>query len=311
MRIGHISDIHWLDLSRVKTKDFLNKRLSGGLNLLSGRAKTHKQETTLAALKCLSEIPCDHVIVSGDLTNLALPAEFASVKLALNNYFSDQDLSIVPGNHDYYTLESARAHRFEEFIYHTSPGDLDLGFGRTWPFVRLKNDLAFIGLNSAQPRPWFVAAGRIGRAQCRALDAALGHPEVCDRLKIIILHHHLFRSNPKPGEALRSLEDRDVFLEICRKHKVELVCHGHNHLDALTQYGETLIAEAGSVSASLCRSQRSTGKFFVYETQGKTITKIEQYIYDCDAQVFKLNDIAPTINLLASEHDAHVLAKSI
>ena len=149
MKIGHISDIHWLDTTNTHLSDFLNKRISGGINLLAGRAKKHTKEATECALKTLKDLGCEHLIVTGDLSNLALPAEFQSVKHVLNQYFPDNNMTIVPGNHDFYTRESEIARRFEMFFYSSKPGNLDLGLQETWPFVRIYKDVAIIGLNSA------------------------------------------------------------------------------------------------------------------------------------------------------------------
>ena len=101
MKIGHISDIHWLDTTGARPADFLNKRLSGAFNLLVGRAKKHSKETAKLALETLKDKAVDHLIVAGDLSNLALPGEFSGVKKVLNTYFEDAQMTIVPGNHDH------------------------------------------------------------------------------------------------------------------------------------------------------------------------------------------------------------------
>ena len=44
MRLAHISDLHVLDLKGIKPWRFLNKRVTGGLNLLLGRSKIHRPE---------------------------------------------------------------------------------------------------------------------------------------------------------------------------------------------------------------------------------------------------------------------------
>ena len=264
MKIGHISDIHWLDTQDAKFSDFLNKRISGGLNLLAGRARIHSTQTAQAAIEKLKDLGCTHLIVSGDLTNLALPAEFNSVRIALNRYFADDKMTIVPGNHDYYTRESETARRFESYMYRTDPGNLDFGCKETWPFVRIVKDVAFIGLNSAQPRPWFVAAGRLGSQQLRMLEKALAHPEVASRTKIVVLHHHLFQILHTPGESLRKLEDASEFINICLAGNVYLIVHGHNHDYSIKRINNIIIAEAGSCSVCKFKAPNRAGKFNLY-----------------------------------------------
>lgn len=279
MKIGHISDIHWLDTTGTHLSDFLNKRISGSINLWAGRAKIHSKEATECALKTLKKLGCDHLIVTGDLTNLALPSEFYAVKHTLNRYFADSEMTIVPGNHDYYTTESALARRFEQFMYPVKPGNFDLGIEQTWPFVHIIQDVAVIALNSAQPRPWFVAAGRLGKQQLDDLQKVLQHPEISDRLKIIAIHHHLFQVLKSPGESLRHLDDRKSFLDICLENNVRLVVHGHNHDYTLKRVNDLIIAEAGSCSVCKFKKENRAGKFNLYTIESGDLTQIETWCY--------------------------------
>lgn len=281
MKIGHISDIHWLDTTGAQFSDFLNKRISGGINLLAGRARIHTKAATVSALQTLKKLGCERLIISGDLTNLALPAEFQAVKHTLNQVFADEEMIIVPGNHDFYTGESAQAKRFEQFIYPSPPGNLPLEFDwdRQWPFVKIFRDVAFIGLNSAQPRPWFVAAGRLGKQQLEDLRSVLELPEVASRFKIVVLHHHLFRVLKTPGETLRHLDDRKELLKICLDARVNLITHGHNHDYTLKRVEDLVIAEAGSCSVSTFKKENRAGKFNLYTVEENQLKQIETWHY--------------------------------
>lgn len=281
MKIGHISDLHWLDMHGARVRDFFNKRWIGGLNLLAGRARKHTQDAVLSALDALKRADVDHVVLTGDLTNLALNAEFHAVKDVLNRYFDDSQLTIVPGNHDFYTRESGKKKRFESIVYRNGcPGELDLTQGNVWPFVRLRGDVAIIGLNSALPRAWFVAGGRLGEVQLLALEQLLQHPEVKSRFKIVALHHHLFRVVRSPGERWRHLDDRKAFLDICQKYNVDLIIHGHNHDFTQMRVGNVLISEAGSCSVSFFKHDNRAGKFNIYEIENKRLQSVQTYQYD-------------------------------
>ncbi|MGN1073253.1 MAG: metallophosphoesterase family protein [Bradymonadia bacterium] len=283
MKIAHISDLHWLDLSGASPFEFLNKRLTGGFNLLAGRARKHTKDAVRNALETIAAQHCDHLIVTGDLTNLALSGEFLGVKKLLNAYFDDERMTIVPGNHDFYTRESAHARRFETLIYGKAGariGDLDIqNEGTSWPFVRLVGDVAVIGLNSAQPRPWFVAAGRLGTAQIEALTRAFAHPEIQSRFKIVALHHHLFQVVRTPGECWRHLDDRKAFLDVCAQGKCDLIVHGHNHDFTQKRYGDVVISEAGSCSVSRFERDPRAGKFNIYEIVDHKLMAVQTWRY--------------------------------
>lgn len=284
MKIGHISDIHWLDLEGVRIRDFLNKRLSGAVNLVAGRAKKHTHGAVVCALEALRAQGCEHLIVTGDLTNLALEAEFRGVKAVLNRYFDDGHLTVVPGNHDFYTRESANHERFQRFVYGgRAPGNLAYGAHGLWPFVQLVGDeVAVIGLNSAQPRPWFVAAGRLSDEQLSDLSRALELPEVRARFVIVALHHHFFRVVRAPGERLRHLDDRKKALEICLNGGVGLIVHGHNHDFTQMRVGNLLISEAGSCSVGYFKDDNRAGKFNIYDIGDGALQNVETWRYEGD-----------------------------
>ncbi len=265
MKIGHISDLHWLDLAGASPLDFLNKRISGGINLLAGRAKIHSRDVARAAVRAIRAQKCVHLIVSGDLSNLSLAAEFRGVKSMLNEYYSDLEMTIVPGNHDYYTAESHCAKRFERMIYPMRPGCVDVGVDMTWPFVNIVGKVALFGLCSAYPRPWFVAGGRIGEGQLKALEWMLVQREVAGCTKVVVLHHHILQVNMSAGESWRNLEDADALLKLCRKYGVSMIVHGHNHLYELRKTNGIILAEAGSCSVSAFRDENRAGKFNIYD----------------------------------------------
>ncbi len=289
MKIAHISDLHYLDLTGVKFTDFLNKRWTGGFNLLMGRAHTHQKSVVAAALDHIKSLSCDHLVLTGDLTNLAFESEFNAVRELLLKHFDERAMTIVPGNHDFYTRESAKARRFENLIYCNYPGDEAFRGETNWPFVQVRGDAALIGLCSAQPRPWFVAAGRLGDKQLSRLETILKSPELEGKCKILALHHHLYQVVTSPGETLRHLDDRKQLLELCHKYHVDMIVHGHNH--DFTQYNSdgTVISEAGSCSVATAHPGKDhrRGKFNVYNIENAKLTSIETYRYAPDAQKFE------------------------
>ncbi len=282
MRIAHISDIHWLDLTGVKARDFLNKRWIGGVNLFLGRAKKHQHAVTEAALDAIRDLKCDHLVVTGDLTNLAFESEFLAIKTLLHRYFDDQHMLIVPGNHDYYTRESGITQRFKHIMYETYPGDEAFHGNDTWPIVQIRGDVAMIGLCSAQPRSWFVAAGRLGKTQLTALENLLKTPELDSKFKLLAFHHHIFPVTNMPGESFKNLEDRKELLELCHKYHVDLILHGHNHDFTQLRSQNTVISEAGSCSAAFANKPNHRGKFNVYDVEDGQLKTISTYLYQAE-----------------------------
>ena len=64
----------------------------------------------------------DHILITGDLTTTALPAEFRAARAALADLAGrPRRVTIIPGNHDRYTLYAHRSRRFERYFGEFAP----------------------------------------------------------------------------------------------------------------------------------------------------------------------------------------------
>ena len=75
--VAHCSDPHITCVEHSRIRDFLNKRLLGCLRWQLKRR--HEQHDGLLTIlyKDLQRTQPDHIVITGDLTHLSLPAEFA------------------------------------------------------------------------------------------------------------------------------------------------------------------------------------------------------------------------------------------
>jgi 3',5'-cyclic AMP phosphodiesterase CpdA len=251
MRIAHISDLHILDLAGISPTRFLNKRLTGYANLAFRRKHQHRAEHVIALCEAIQTLDVDHIVVTGDLTNLALESEFTAVKRLLETHLrrSAKDVSIIPGNHDCYTRGAARKHRFESFFAANIESDLAIG-GRAFPFVRVRGPLAIIGMSSAVVRPPFMAAGFVDQEQRAAVTRILGAPELRDRTPVFLLHHPLQQPLKKLKALRDGLHDAEALAEVLGSG---ILLHGHLHRrvawQTTTKQGQ--LRTFGATSASL------------------------------------------------------------
>jgi 3',5'-cyclic AMP phosphodiesterase CpdA len=90
---------------------FFNKRFTGYLNLRYRRKAIHKPFAVEAAAREIRDTGIDHVVITGDVSNLALEVEFELVRTFLERDLGlrPDQVSMVPGNHDTYTKGSFRA----------------------------------------------------------------------------------------------------------------------------------------------------------------------------------------------------------
>jgi 3',5'-cyclic AMP phosphodiesterase CpdA len=123
-----------------------------------------------------------------------------------------------------------------------------------YPFVRLRGDVAILGLDTAIARPAFLANGLVGRPQRAYLSALLRHPELRSRYLVVLMHHPPAR-HPRALKELESgLLDRSAFVATLLaglEGRGALVLSGHwheRHVAALDQRGQVTLHVAPSAS---------------------------------------------------------------
>jgi 3',5'-cyclic AMP phosphodiesterase CpdA len=222
--LAHITDVHLGPLPRAQLAELMSKRAFGYLSWHRRRHLLHRQNVLDALADDLAADPPDHIAVTGDLVNIALPAEFEQAARWLEATAAPPRLTLVPGNHDAYAGNSYRRgwSRWNAYMR----GD-DGAIGGTFPFVRrIGERLALIGLSSALPSPIGYATGQLGPGQLEALDrilAELGAQGLC---RVVLIHH------PPLGRLIRrrrGLRDETAFRAVVRRHGAELILSGHEH----------------------------------------------------------------------------------
>lgn len=288
MKLGHISDIHILELDSPKPWEFANKRIVGGVNLLLKRSKAHSTKVVEQAIAHLDALEVDHIAISGDLTNLALESEFVAAARIIGTIDNAVErVSVVPGNHDYYTAEAARAGRFEKHLAPYLNSDLpayqlDSGY----PFCKLRDDVAIIGLNSGIATPFLFATGRVRTEELKAVAQLLDDPAVKERFKVVIIHHPVLPMDYHRIEFNRRLINAREVLDTLRSHDVDLIIHGHTHhfavrkVPQLRANGTTYICEAGSTSVQVEGNPVLSGKFNIYHIENRRLARIETHLFE-------------------------------
>lgn len=233
-RIAHVSDLHVLSpLGFEWRRALFNKRLTGYANLIRQRGRVYRREY-LAAVLSAAAAQADHLVVTGDITNLSLEREFEEARKLLEGAARTIEVTVVPGNHDVYlpSIHEERRfpHHFAQFLRSDLPAlarDLHTG---PFPCVKLRGPAAIIALSSAVPRPPFVASGRVGGIQLAALEEVLAHPEVARRTPVVLIHH------PLVDNRIRLAQLRDGLVDAARLRAAlsplarGLVLYGHVHV---------------------------------------------------------------------------------
>ena len=107
-RLGHISDVHLGPVPNLRLWDYASKRIVGYTNWKRNRAAAMTSETLDRLVADLHAQAPDHIVVTGDLTNIAMREEFENARLWLEALGPPARVTAIPGNHDAYV---PRAHR--------------------------------------------------------------------------------------------------------------------------------------------------------------------------------------------------------
>ena len=194
--LAHLSDPHLAPPAPPRLCELASKRLIGYLNWRRGRHAVHRIEALDAIVRDVRRQRPDHVAVTGDLVNIALPSEFERARHWLDGLGAPADVSLVPGNHDAY-VHAAGALRNRQWAAYmagdagpasaapaaaAAPAD-DAVTGRedrtqaaiaarppdadaaAFPYVRRRGPVALVGLSTAVPTSLFMATGRLGANQ--------------------------------------------------------------------------------------------------------------------------------------------------
>lgn len=226
-RLAHLSDIHLGPLPPIKRRQLFSKRITGYINWQRNRAHNMGLTTLGALTDKLRTLDPDHTVVTGDLTNLALEAEFVASAQWLRTLGSTNDISVVPGNHDAYTPNA-----LTKGLPHWAPWLTDdtgtaISKNTDFPFARKRGNVMIIGCSSAVATPAFVAAGRFGSTQAKHLAGLLRQGGDKGLFRVVLIHHPPVHNAAK---RIKRLYGISLFQSVIAKEGAELVLHGHTHL---------------------------------------------------------------------------------
>ena len=250
-RLAHISDLHIGPLPPVTPRDLLSKRLLGYLSWRSRKQRIHRIEVLSALERDLRASAPDHVVITGDLVNLGLPAEFVQAGAWLRDLGTPGWISVVPGNHDAYVRIGRDRSLGHWADYMTSDEAPPPGRAAAsgFPYLRRRGPLAIIGLSTAIATPPGFATGRLGDGQLEALDRLLAELAGEDCCRVLLLHHP-----PLAGARTwrKRLIDAPAFRRIVACRGADLILHGHEHapVNGMIEGRESRIPVLGVSSAS-------------------------------------------------------------
>ena len=222
--LAHLSDLHTTPLELRSPRELVGKRALGWLSWQLRRKRIHRADILESLLDDLREQSADHVVVTGDLTNVSLDSEVDAARRWLEKIGPPDRVTAIPGNHDAY-VPSRHASTWERWGDYMA-ADAAAAGPVAFPALRIRGSLALVGVSSAQPNAVHRAGGRLGAGQRERLEEMLLYLSESKLCRIVLVHHSPIDGVTTEG---RSLWDRGELRALLRRAGAELVLHGHNH----------------------------------------------------------------------------------
>lgn len=218
----HISDLHFHRLPRHPSA-YLSKRALGAMNLLLRRGREFPLERARVLVKGLEKASWNHLVISGDLTQLGTHAEFALAREVLAPLLARgaEKVTVIPGNHDKYVAEREGTSAFEEHFGEFCPA-------APAPPRHLAGDWWLAAWDSAQPAPWNSAEGRVTEETLLATETWLAGRPPGSRL-IVANHYPVFFPSGHAHAPAHGLVNQETVRAWLLNHPVRLYLHGHVH----------------------------------------------------------------------------------
>ena len=239
--IAHLSDPHLGPIPAFRLSDFTAKRAMGYVNWKRGRERHNDMGMLKRLVADMRSQKPDHVAMTGDAVNIGLPAEFAAAAIWMHTLGDPRDVSFTPGNHDAY-VHRAMPYLAAALAPWTTGDDGEARPPGAFPYLRVRGDVALIGLSSGVPTGPLMATGRMGKNQMARFARLLDETRVRRLARVVLIHHPPLLAG---ATTMRHLTDARDFEAIIAERGAELILHGHNHKRSVAHLKSAAAATPG------------------------------------------------------------------
>jgi 3',5'-cyclic AMP phosphodiesterase CpdA len=233
-RLAHVSDVHLGPLPDVTYRDLASKRMVGYVNWQRNRRHILQDGVLGSITSDIKAAGVDHLAVTGDLVNLALDGEIELAKLWLETLGPAEDVSVVPGNHDAYVPGAFDKVCRSWGAWMTGDGLSAPSDRHAFPYMRVRDKVALIGVSSARATAPFMANGFFREDQSHRLGTLLDKAAKQGLFRVVMIHHPPVRGAVAQHKRLFGIGN---FQKTISRHGAELILHGHSHEPTLYSIG--------------------------------------------------------------------------
>lgn len=250
-KFAHISDIHLGPLPKLTLRELFSKRITGFVNWHRNRRKHLFVNTLDLLLSDLKTREPDHLVITGDLVNLATGIETRLAGEWLRTIGDPHDTTVVPGNHDAYVPGAHEKSVREWYDYIVGDDDAETRQDETkiFPTLRRRGPVAIIGCSTSIATPPFSASGYFSPRQARETVNLLRQAGEEGLFRIVLIHHPPIRGAAPTHKRMIGIRR---FAAAISTSGAELVLHGHTHLNTVywlkSRHGQVPVVGIASAS---------------------------------------------------------------
>ncbi|MEO8665343.1 MAG: metallophosphoesterase [Ignavibacteria bacterium] len=231
-------------------------------------------------LSDIRERGCDHVLVTGDIAENPNIQDLLYVRELFSHFdlLDSSKMSVIPGNHDIFG-GAPKGPDFFRFAMMCKKIDYDekvdqfidvfketFPSNNSFPYLKIINNIAIVGINSIDK--WSVkknpegSNGRIGENDFEKIKLILTSQYVKNKNIIVLIHHHFnkpWKNDLYPAHSLwlqvinykMKLYGKKKLTSLFRKYKVNLVLHGHTHINEIYNFKKNSVINSSACSTPI------------------------------------------------------------
>jgi 3',5'-cyclic AMP phosphodiesterase CpdA len=179
----------------------------------------------------------EHYLFTGDLTETGTPAQFEALAgLLAECNLRDDEVTLLPGNHDAYTTEHGWRDALEGPLRPWAKPDV----------VELDDDTIILPVDATFHQPVTRSAARLTEDLEHALEARLADPAF-SRSRVIVAIHHPPHPRPGPWHWVDGLLGCKRLLAMIEGRDNVTVMHGHLHRAQTKEHGLAHVIGAAAI----------------------------------------------------------------
>lgn len=211
----------------MRWHELLSKRITGYINWHRHRKAFHHVAVLETVMNELKGFEPDHLAITGDLVNIATQSEISRARLWLENNCDKSHTSLVPGNHDAYVPGAFKSatNSWRPWISGNNARS-----NNQFPYIKIRGSIAIIGFSTSNATLPFYATGNFPKMQAVLGRQLLNQAKADGLFRVILIHHPPYHNATHPMKRMIGI---NRFQEMISETGVELILHGHTHLNTV------------------------------------------------------------------------------